>query len=360
MFKRLDNYLLKRYFFYYFSAVLVFITIFFVVDIVEHIDNFIDNGMGFIQIVFYYLYTFPFFIHISLPMSALLAVVFQFGMLNKRSELVAMKSSGISLYRIATPFLVVGIFVSFVAFTFEDKVVVPANQELTILKQEYMNNRKRPSPVVKRDIYLQLRGGNVLALNRFDTRSNVGHGISLQMMENGVLNIRMDGESLHYLGDGSWRMKHIEQRDFRSGHEIYSLLDSVDFQWDILPEDISQDNISPSNMDFRQLGHFIAKLQANGLGTTRWEVKRHFKTAMNFTSFIVILFGIPLVSKQKRGGGMASGVGMSLMIIFIYTGVLKFGETLGYSGVLKPFASVWIPNLIFFITGSIMLLRAQK
>jgi lipopolysaccharide export LptBFGC system permease protein LptF len=39
--------------------------------------------------------------------------------------------------------------------------------------------------------------------------------------------------------------------------------------------------------------------------------------------------------------------------------VLKFGQTLGYKGVLNPFISVWGPNFIFFLIGSYLFSRTK-
>ena len=50
----LDKYLLKRYFANFFSAIIVFVSIFFLVDLVEKIDNILDFNLSFVQILYYY------------------------------------------------------------------------------------------------------------------------------------------------------------------------------------------------------------------------------------------------------------------------------------------------------------------
>ncbi|HDR04665.1 MAG TPA: YjgP/YjgQ family permease [Candidatus Marinimicrobia bacterium] len=359
MIKQVDCFLLKKFFFNIFAALIVFVAIFLIVDIVEHIDNFIDNGLNLTGVLLYYLYTMPWFIHIALPMSSLLAVVFLFGMMNRRAELTALKSSGISLYRIAMPFLICGLLISFGAFQFEDKVVVPANRELNAFKIEFLNKRKRPSPTIKRNLYLQADSNAVLYISVYSTNTEKGEGVSLHILTDGIITERLDAEVLFREND-EWKLSGIEHRKFSDTGEIYSQLDTMAFNWQLSKEDLARDQISPNEMNYRQLKEFIVQTERHGLITTRWQVKLHFKTAMNFTVFIVILFGISLSARQKRGGGLASGVGISLLVILIYTASLKFGETMGYNGIMEPFCSVWIPNAVFLFSGIILMIQAPK
>ncbi|MCK5520938.1 LPS export ABC transporter permease LptG [bacterium] len=356
---RLDRYLLAKFISLYLFIILVFIAIFFIVDVVEHIDNFIDNGMSMKSIAFYYLYTLPFFIHIALPMSALLAVVFHFGLLNKRSELTAMKSAGISLYRIVAPFLLAGIVLSIISFIFEDRVVVPANQILSEFKKENMQRRRYKKQYLIKDLDINIKNESILHIDEYNTESRKGKGVGIQILADSELRERYDAKKIVWKNE-QWVLYDGQSRKFSNKIEVYSTFDSLHFQWDIQPEDLEKRKVSPENMSFAQLIHFVERLSESGLETRKWKVKLWFKTAMNFTVFIVILFGIPLVSYQSRSGNFASGVGLSIFIIFIYTTALKFGETLGYGGQLSPFLSVWIPNFIFFSMGIILLLRVQK
>ena len=51
---------------------------------------------------------------------------------------------------------------------------------------------------------------------------------------------------------------------------------------------------------------------------------------------------------------------MSVFVIFGYYAFIRFGQTLGYKGILEPVLSAWIGNIIFSIGGIILLIRARK
>ncbi|RKY51655.1 MAG: hypothetical protein DRP86_00515 [Candidatus Neomarinimicrobiota bacterium] len=356
----LDWYLLKRFFVFFFAALLIFLSVFLVVDLVENVDSFIDNNMNLRAVLLYYINIFPFFIHIAIPMSALLAVVFNLGKLNKLNELTAMKASGISLYRIALPFLVLGFFLSYASFLFEDSVVVPSNQRLYEIKRDYMSKRRSTDRRLRNHIFLQLENGKVLNIRTYDTSTDRGQHASLQIFKQGELKERLDARNIIW-HKGNWLLTGVEKRVMKDGYiRDYTYLDTVIAEIALTPLEVSQKNLDPENMTWDQLRNFIGKIHALGLNDTKWLVNLNFKGAMNFTPFILILFGIPLVSYQNRSRGLGPGIGISLMVIFIYVTVLKLGQTIGYTGLISPFWSVWLPNVIFMVLGSLLLIKARK
>ena len=82
------------------------------------------------------------------------------------------------------------------------------------------------------------------------------------------------------------------------------------------------------------------------------------RPAFAFSNVLMILFGISL-SIQKPRSNLLSGVGLSILVIFLYYIMIKSGQTLGYKGVLSPFLSVWVSNIFFFSLGSLLLYRAK-
>ena len=355
-----DRYLIRRFLGFFLGALAVFLSIFLVVDLVENIDKFIDNELGFSTILNFYVNMFPFYIHIAIPMASLLAIVFHLGKLNKLNELTAIKAFGISLYRVALPFLLLGLVLSYASFQFEDKIVVPSNQRVYEIKRDYMSRRRQIDRRLRNNIFLQLESGRVLNIRTYDTSSDTGQYATLQFIENGQLAERWDARTIRWDED-SWQFIRVEKRRFENGLvKEFSYMDTVRMVLSVTPDEVGQKNLNPEHMTWNQLRTFIGKIRALGLNDTQWLVNLNFKAAMNFTSFILILFGIPLVSYQTRSRGLGPGIGVSLMVIFIYVTVLKIGQTIGFTGLVSPFWSVWLPNLIFLSLGLIFLVKARK
>ena len=99
-------------------------------------------------------------------------------------------------------------------------------------------------------------------------------------------------------------------------------------------------------------------LKEKGQNYSKWLVNKHYKTAFACIPFIMILFGIGLSIKKPRSG-YALGMGLSLIIIFLYYVLIKFGQSLGYNNVVSPFISVWLINFIFLFLGAILFIKAR-
>jgi lipopolysaccharide export system permease protein len=103
---------------------------------------------------------------------------------------------------------------------------------------------------------------------------------------------------------------------------------------------------------------FIKKLENKGLSTTRWIVNKHYKTAFACIPLIMIIFGLALTI-QKPKSSHALGIGLSIIVIFMYYALIIFGKTLGYNSILPPLLSVWSVNFIFLSIGTFIYFRAR-
>jgi lipopolysaccharide export system permease protein len=364
---KLDKYLLRQFLTILAMAILGFVTVFVIVDLIENIDKFIDNSVHLKIIFLFYLYTLPWFFSIGLPMATLIATVFSIGLMAKRNEWTAMKSSGISLYRIAVPLVLAGIVLSIISYELDNYLVVNGNEKVTKIEQKHMRRKARRNTFrtskILHDVLLQKQEIVHISLGKYSISGMEADNATIVFLENGILIKRIDAKKLFWNDSLSlWNMNNYSIRNFNeNGEEIEVNIASTDtlINANFTPGDITKQFKSPDEMNFNELTERIALLKENGVKTVRWEVARYNKVSFSLTSLIVILFGLPLaVSKQK--GGLAFAAGMSVFIIFAYYTFIKFGQSLGYKEVLDPLISAWIGNVIFTIGGIILLLSVRK
>ena len=99
----------------------------------KHFDDLVGKGVGAGIIMEFFVYSTPFVIPMALPMAILLASLMTFGNLGERVELTAMKSAGVSLFRIMTPLLIFLLLVSGCAFYFSNNILPVANRKMYTL-----------------------------------------------------------------------------------------------------------------------------------------------------------------------------------------------------------------------------------
>jgi len=348
-------------------ALVGFISIFVIVDLIENLDRFIDNSVPSNIVVKYYLYSLPWFVNIALPMAVLISTIFSVGLMAKRNEWTAMKATGISLYRIAFPLLLCGLIISGGSYILDNQLVSWGNEKRFDIEREYVKRKakksvSKPKKIMK-DVFIQKQETLHISLATYRPRQQSAEGINIVQLDSGQVFKRLDAQKMSFIDSLSqWAVSDYSIRSFDStGQETSMTFSDSDtlLTIEFVPDDIAQQFKSPEELNFQELDERIAILQENGVNTRRWEVVQQFKISFAFTNLIVILFGLPLVV-MKMKGGLTFGAGMSVFVIFTYYAFIKFGQSMGFKGILEPLLSAWIGNIIFIIGGVILILFARK
>ena len=363
MLNRLDRYLINQFWVILGIAIMGFLSIFLVVDLIENLDRFMDNKVPTEIVLKYYLYTIPYFISIGLPMAVLISTVFSLGSMVKRNEWTAMKASGISLYRVATPLIVCGFLLSGISFLLDNNLVSYGNEKRFEIDRDYVKRKSRHKlKNTLKDIFLQKNSSSHISLSKYQIQKRIGY--DLTMVDLGKLTIRerVDAKKISWNSDSlKWLVSDFSIRQFdQRGLETIVKIGKNDSLMSLgfIPADIQQQARKPDELDYYKLTERIMQLKENGVDTVKWEVTRYIKISFAFTNLIVILCGIPLVVLKERNS-LSFGAGASVFVIFGYYAFIKFGQSLGFKGVMDPLASAWIGNIIFTAGAIILFLKSK-
>lgn len=113
----------------------------------KQIEQIIGKGLGFEVILELVLYACATLVPMALPLALLLASIMTMGNFGEKYELVAMKSAGVSLWRILRPLIVMSVLLSIMAFFFSNKVIPTANMKLRTIMYEVKT--KKPTLNIK-------------------------------------------------------------------------------------------------------------------------------------------------------------------------------------------------------------------
>jgi len=354
----LDRYISKRFVQILLFAIVAFISIFLIVDLIENLDTFIDNNYPPIIVVEYYIHYIPFIIVLVLPVAMLLSALFSIGGMARQNEIVAMKAAGISLYRIFLPILLISILVSLISMTVANTLVPFSAQRQAEINDQY--KRKRPRSKRLSNIYIRDEQGRRISMRYYNIISNTGNTVSIRLFDGQRLVSRIDARRITWQ-DSIWLLHDGYDRTFTEKGEIATpfkkrfLRDSS-----LEPKKIAQVLKKPEEMSYFELKDFIKEVKRNGGNPNRWRVDMYLKVALPFANFIIVLFGLPLSSSQTRRSGAAKGFGISLAVTFIYFGILKTTQAMGHNDKIEPLLAAWFANIVFGFLGMIVLLRARK
>jgi lipopolysaccharide export system permease protein len=357
----LDRYITRRFLQTLLFALVAFTVIYLVVDGVENLDDYIDREVPRPVIAMYYAYYVPYVIVLVFPVAMLLSSLLSIGDLARHNELLAIKSSGVSLYRTLAPVLAAGFLLSLVVMYFGERIVPVTNQRKAELKRRYVDRIPQRVPRRVTNIYYQDAPTRRLFIGYYNARTNHARKVSLQETgpDGSKVLRRFDAPEMVW-ADSVWVMLDGYLRELNDGVVKAVAFDSLaQPELSLRPDQVAKVEKKPEEMSYEELQAFIEEVRRNGGDTERWLVDLYLKISFPFANFIIVLLGVSLASNKRRSG-MAMAFGLSLFIIFFYFGFIKLGQTLGHNGTLDPLLSAWLGNLVFFVAGVWILIKARK
>ena len=124
------------------------------------------------------------------------------------------------------------------------------------------------------------------------------------------------------------------------------------------PDELLEIPREPDEMTYAEIDHLAGIIQRTGGNANELLVKREQKISIPVTTLVIILFGAPLATSNKRGGA-AFGIGLSLATVLVFMMMLKVAGALGEAGALSPLAAAWIPNIVFGAASIVLLARVR-
>lgn len=153
------------------------LTFFFVIFILlmqflwKYIDDLIGKGLEMSVISEFLLYTSASLVPMALPLAVLLASLMTFGNLAENLELLAFKSSGISLVRIMAPVMVISACIAIGAFMFANFVMPVTNLKMRSLL--YDIQQQRPELTIKPGVFDNNLEGYSIRIGSRDTKTSL-------------------------------------------------------------------------------------------------------------------------------------------------------------------------------------------
>ncbi len=153
------------------------LTFFFVIFVLlmqflwKYIDDLIGKGLQFNIIGEFLLYTVASLVPMAMPLAVLLASLMTFGNLAENLELLALKSSGISLIRIMAPVMIISVFLSLFAFLFANYVMPVTNLKMRSLL--YDIQQQRPELTIKPGVFDNSLEGYSIRIGDRDSKTSL-------------------------------------------------------------------------------------------------------------------------------------------------------------------------------------------
>lgn len=150
------------------------------------IDDIVGKGLEASVIAEFLFYVAVTLVPMALPLAVLLASIMTFGSLGENYELIALKSAGVSLFRIMKPLIVLIIFLTGLAFVFSNNVLPVANLKMNALG--YDIRRQKPEMSFKEGIFTNDLEGYSVKVDRIDKNTGMMYNVLIYNHKDGNVN----------------------------------------------------------------------------------------------------------------------------------------------------------------------------
>ena len=357
----IDIYLLRQFFYYFVVLLAGFMVIFDAFTLFDLLGDIARNHIALLTVVNYFRYLVPSMLYQLAPLAALVATLVTLAILAKNNEVIALKASGVSLYRLVLPLLLAGCLISAGMFLLDATFLPYANQ-----RQDALRNRMKGRPA---QTYLQpaqqwILGENSKIYNYelFDPDKQLFGGLSVFELDPATYQVRrrvFATRAVWEPTESTWVLTGGWVRDFGDGGQVVRY---QPFKATSLPElteppgYFRREVRQYYQMNWSQLGEYIASLRQAGFDTARLSVQWHKKFAYPLMAAVIVFLGAPfafLSGTRGAVGGLAVAVAISVM----YWAAAALFESLGSVGQLPPLVAAWGPDAIFGLLSGYFYLR---
>jgi lipopolysaccharide export system permease protein len=317
--------------------------------------------------------TMPEFIGYSFPMSVLLATMMTFGRLSGDSEIIALRSAGVSVYRLIVPALVLSLMVTGLTFVLQEAVVPAAKLEAAATMDRALKQEK---PAFKKDNITysditkekQKDGTEIQNLVRFFyARQFDGQEMKDVMVidrSQSEVSRVIDAKSGKLdIGKKTWDFSNgtVYEIDPKSKNSTKSQFEHLKVSLGKTPLDIAAPDRQPDQMNITESINYLEVLRSKGdwKAVNVFQIRIQQKLALPFVCLIFGIIGSAVGIRPQRGG-KATSFGVSLLMIFGYYILITVMGALGEVGYLSPFFAGWIPNMLGVGVGIYLLTKTAR
>lgn len=382
---RADRYILRQFVQTFLFGILAFITIYLVVDLIENLDDFADRNTPAGIIVQYYLFYIPEIVKLIVPISMLLAGLFTFSRLDNTHELTALRAAGQSMKRIALPMIILGLLVSGTMVWFNGWVVPAANKSVYDIRRHYLGQNVMGGAS---NVMLRINPTLHLRMEYFNAEKGTANSVSLERLQEATrlpvprTTVDQEGEEIsgqdtivtlavveridalkmqYDSAEKSWKMQNGIMRNMRDPEKIAAtpFTEHVVENLPITPEELILSQQDPNELTLEELNARIERERSSGRDVRNLEVNYHSYFSFPFAAFIVVLFGVPFSSAQRKGGA-AIPIALTALISAIYLVFTEVSKTLSITADIPPILTAWLANIVFLFIGLVNLWRIER
>lgn len=353
--KLLYSYLATEMLAPFFASFVVMNCVFFLVKLIPFLNIVLEMEISFADFIRLFCYLFPNMFLYSIPMAAMMGVIISFTRLASDTEILAFKASGISLYQMLPPVILVSLCIALLTSFFSISLI--PKSEVAMKQLMFQVAKEKIDKGIKENQFTEALGDLVVYVDSIDKESGEWENVWVSDMrgqkhpiitmaqkgnmtafiEKMMVTITLQNGSLHR-PDGN--------RSQVIGFDTYTINIPLQTPTILGGEDVT--HLSAKSMTLAQLQDSASIFgRDTDQGRDRL-IHFHKRLVLPVGCFILSLMGLPLgllAGPGKKAIGIPLGLGFFILYYILFT----LGKTLADDTQTPVIFAMWLPNTIFFV-----------
>ena len=361
----LDRYIIRSVLNIFIMCLFVFLLLYIIIDVLSYLDEILKQQVSVKVLIQYYLLYIPIiFIQVA-PFSCLLATLYTFATLNRNSEIIAMRASGLSILDITKTVIIFGFIISLLVFWVNGNLVPLSAAFKQKIKYSIENTAKKDTNKNKEAITnLSMYGlrNSLFFINKFSPASKTMEGIIILEHDKYQNIIRKIVANKGVFIKGNWIFYQAITYDFDTAGQLkheprFAAEETMTIPE--TPDDFLNQSQQPDFMTTGQLKDYMVKLSKCGANTVirNLKVDLYQRYTSALLSLFIILLAIPFALKIKKYSTGISSLGISIIMAFSYYVINAISIALGKAGFIAPILAASLSHIIALILSFYLIIK---
>jgi LPS export ABC transporter permease LptG len=362
----LDEYVVREFFTMFLMVLAGFVLLMIVFTFFDLVGDILRNHIPLSTVGDYLINLTPSMLYQIAPLAVLIAALVTFGVLNRNSEIVAIKATGISLYRLVIPVVSIAVCLAVSLFLFDQYYLPQANR-----RQEALRNiiKGRPAQTYLHPEQKWMFGphrpgepSRIFYYEFFDPDAKEFANLSIFEFNPSTFQLtrRIFAKRAVWNSDsGEWLFQNGWVRDIEGANvtSYNTFLETSFPEIHATPDYFKKEDLQSQEMNFGQLRRYIRDLRQSGFDTKRLSVALWHKLAYPLIAVVMAVLAIPFALSMGRRGSL-TGVAVAIAVALAYWVVDGLFGAMGYVNYLPASMAAWSSDVLFGLVGGYLLLRA--
>ncbi len=364
----LDEYVVREFINMFLLVLATFVLLIIVFTFFDLVGDILRNHVPIATVGAYLFNLTPSQIYQITPLAVLISALVTFGLLNRNSEIIAMKATGISLYRLIVPIVSIAAMLAICLFLFDQYYLPQANRRQEALRsvikgrppQTFLNPEQKWMFGQKP---LPGESGRIFYYQFFDPDANEFGNISVFEFRPSTFELTRRIFARRAVWDpiiGAWQFEDGWMRNL-DGADVtdYRTFQRATFpEIHAGPDYFKKEALESQEMNFGQLERYIRDLRQSGFDTMRLRVALWHKLAYPLVAPVMAVLAIPFALSMGRRGSLSS-IAVAIGVALAYWVVSGLFEAMGGVNYLPAALAAWSSDVLFALVGGYLLLRTH-